>query len=75
MRILKGSLKETRYDLPDDAVTPPKEIRSTIYTEGEVTYMSDDLGVHNISNPDESEVAVSLHRKSLLVLSSGLTSW
>ncbi|KAK4541443.1 hypothetical protein LTR36_008044 [Oleoguttula mirabilis] len=35
--------------------------RSTTYTREGVTYMSDRLGLHRIQNPDQSEVAVSLH--------------
>jgi cysteine dioxygenase len=65
MRILKGSLLETRYATPpQDIVNPPKIISEKVYEEGQVAYMADELGVHKISNPDEREVAVSLHRKS-----------
>ena len=35
--------------------------RETTYTKEGVTYMSDRLGLHRIQNPDEGEVAVSLH--------------
>lgn len=35
--------------------------RDTTYTENGVTYMSDQLGLHRIRNPSDSEVAVSLH--------------
>lgn len=35
--------------------------RSTTYEQGQVTYMSDRLGLHRILNPSEAEVAVSLH--------------
>jgi len=35
--------------------------RSTTYAEGQVTYMSDRLGLHRIRNVSESEFAVSLH--------------
>ena len=66
MKILKGSLKETRYDFPQKAATAPDVIKETIYEEGQVTYMSDELGLHKISNPDPDNVAVSLHRRSPL---------
>ncbi|KAI9839043.1 MAG: capsule-associated protein CAP1 [Thelocarpon superellum] len=67
MKVLKGSLKETLYDWPDrDAVrrgqaSPLTVRRETVFGENEVTYMSDDLGLHRISNPHASDVAVSLH--------------
>ncbi|KAK3657979.1 hypothetical protein LTR56_000812 [Elasticomyces elasticus] len=35
--------------------------KSTTYDRGQVTYMSDRLGLHRIQNASQSEVAVSLH--------------
>ena len=35
--------------------------RDTAYKQDQVTYMSDKLGLHRITNPSDSEVAVSLH--------------
>jgi cysteine dioxygenase len=35
--------------------------RETTYSENQVTYMADTLGVHRISNPHPTEYAVSLH--------------
>jgi cysteine dioxygenase len=35
--------------------------RDTAYQQDQVTYMSDKLGLHRITNPSDSEVAVSLH--------------
>jgi len=64
MRVLRGELQETRYRLPADydaaAPTPPGVVKRTRYHEGEVTYMSDELGLHKIENPG-TELAVSLH--------------
>ncbi|KAK0099963.1 Cysteine dioxygenase [Cadophora gregata] len=65
MKVLKGKLKETRFDYPRNNATAPQVIKETIYHQGEVTYMADELGLHKISNPDEKETAVSLHRKYL----------
>ncbi|KAI9811386.1 MAG: Cysteine dioxygenase [Thelocarpon impressellum] len=67
MKVLKGSLRETIYDWPDRNATimgnksPLVVSRETIYNENQVTYMSDDLGLHRISNLDSDDVAVSLH--------------
>lgn len=66
MKVLKGSLKESRYSIPADATTTaPRCLSEKVYGVGQVAYMADELGVHRISNPDERGVAVSLHRKYL----------
>ncbi|RHZ59745.1 putative cysteine dioxygenase Cdo1 [Aspergillus thermomutatus] len=65
--ILKGSLQETLYTWPDQdklqngQSSSPQIIKETTYTENQVTYMSDKLGLHKISNPDPHNPAVSLH--------------
>jgi cysteine dioxygenase len=64
MKVLKGSLKETRFDFSSHDLERLEVIKETRYGEGMVTYMSDDLGLHKISNPDPENVAVSLHRTS-----------
>ncbi|KAL6158073.1 hypothetical protein ACJBU6_03879 [Exserohilum turcicum] len=65
MKVLKGHLTETRFNIPtDDDIQnkrPMTKIRETTYSENEVTYMADTLGVHCISNPDLTDYAVSLH--------------
>lgn len=69
MKLLKGSLKETLYNNPvaaDDEQdegqrTPPHVVKETTYNRDQVTYISDDIGLHKISNPSDTEVAVSLH--------------
>ncbi|PYH95005.1 cysteine dioxygenase [Aspergillus ellipticus CBS 707.79] len=67
MKILKGSLQETLYAWPDQdklengQTSPPQIKKETIYNANQVTYMSDKLGLHRISNPDPNEYAVSLH--------------
>ena len=68
MKMLKGSLKETRYQWPtvhlNNKEDRPLQIENeTLYLENEVTYMSDKLGLHKISNPDPVNFAVSLHCK------------
>lgn len=68
MKILKGRLTETRFTRPtvelnNGASCPLKRMEETIYDTNEVTYMSDKLGLHKMSNPDPDDFAVSLHRK------------
>jgi cysteine dioxygenase len=66
MKVLRGSLVETRYAWPLDQGEdcPLETISSKTYQENQVTYMSDKLGLHRISNPDPLNCAVSLHCKS-----------
>ncbi|KAI9656489.1 MAG: hypothetical protein M1821_004696 [Bathelium mastoideum] len=62
MRILKGSIKETRYAWPDKNISGPLQVtQEETVSEGDVSYMSDQLGLHTIMNPDPLETAVSLH--------------
>ncbi|KAI0398505.1 RmlC-like cupin domain-containing protein [Xylariaceae sp. FL0594] len=61
MKLLRGSLVETRYDFPDGDVERPMEIKSErVYKENQVAYMADELGLHRMHNPG-SDYAVSLH--------------
>jgi len=61
MKILRGSLTETRYDFPSEGEHSPMRVKSEKqYHENEVAYMADELGVHRISNQG-SDFAVSLH--------------
>jgi predicted metal-dependent enzyme (double-stranded beta helix superfamily) len=63
MKILRGDLTETRYDFPLEGDNKPMRVMSErVHKENAVAYMSDDLGVHRITN-NGSDFAVSLHRK------------
>ncbi|KAL9631616.1 MAG: hypothetical protein Q9204_004156 [Flavoplaca sp. TL-2023a] len=65
MKMLKGSLTETRYAWPQ-STGPGEPMIATSQTHldrDQVIYMADDLGLHKISNPDPEEYAVSLHCK------------
>jgi hypothetical protein len=65
MKVLKGSLTETRFATPTESDVehqrPMTKIHETTFSENDVTYMADTLGVHRISNPHPTEYAVSLH--------------
>ncbi|KAI1628611.1 cysteine dioxygenase [Exophiala viscosa] len=72
MKILKGTLRETLYAMPSEtqvevetetqrSSTPPQPVRESTYSENQVTYVSDKIGLHKVFNPSSSEVAVSLH--------------
>jgi len=61
-QILKGSLTETIYEAPEPGKTcPPNMKRARVYAENEVTYISDKIGIHKISNTSGKDTAVSLH--------------
>jgi hypothetical protein len=66
MKVLKGSLTESRFATPTESDVqnqrPMTKLHDITYKENEVTYMADTLGVHCISNPHPTEYAVSLHR-------------
>ncbi|KUM55343.1 hypothetical protein ACN42_g11970 [Penicillium freii] len=65
--VLKGTLQEDLYSWPDQKqiengqISPPQLTKQTTYGENQVTYMSDKLGLHRISNPDQDNFAISLH--------------
>lgn len=61
MKVLKGTLCETRYRYPANVGEGPQVIKETVFKAGQVTYMSDELGLHRISNLDPNGVSVSLH--------------
>jgi len=67
MKILKGSLQETLYGWPDDEKIqhgehdPPIVKKEATYSENEVAYIQDDIGLHRITNASPNECAVSLH--------------
>lgn len=69
MKILKGSLTETRYAWPTIDLNNSEDRHMQVITEktyevDQVAYMSDKLGLHRISNPDKENYAVSLHCES-----------
>lgn len=68
MKVLAGQLHETVYHTPenDSGEKKPLSIKSSnTFGMNEVTYISDDIGLHRVHNPHPTQLAVSLHRKSL----------
>ncbi|KAB8293401.1 hypothetical protein EYC80_007719 [Monilinia laxa] len=70
MKIMKGGLKETRWITPTvpmkASLAGNEEIEMQIegvrnYRMEKVAYMCDDMGLHSIANPSNTEYAVSLH--------------
>lgn len=60
MKILKGQLNESLYDVPDhEGEMVPRQV--TTMNRNEVGYISDKIGLHKISNASLEDFAVSLH--------------
>lgn len=67
MKILAGSLTETVYlphDSPASESQPLREKSARTFGVNEVTYISDQIGLHRVANPSPNNIAVSLHRES-----------
>ncbi|KAI9167043.1 Cysteine dioxygenase [Paramyrothecium foliicola] len=63
MKILQGSLTETRFAFPESQEQeqgPMRVISEKTYHENAVAYMADELGLHRVTNRG-SDFAVSLH--------------
>ena len=65
MKILHGTLTETRFAFPEEDTQdqPMQVISEKSYKKDAVAYMADELGLHRVTN-NGSDFAVSLHRKS-----------
>ncbi|CAD6185517.1 unnamed protein product [Caenorhabditis auriculariae] len=61
VKILQGSLLETKYDWPETEGEPLHTVAKSTYDTNGVSYMSDELGLHRMENPSHSDGAVSLH--------------
>ena len=60
VRVLEGNVQETVYEQnPEDKSL--SQISEGTYSEGQITWMHDMKGYHKIGNPDNSEVAVTMH--------------
>ena len=61
MKILKGKLKESLYEMPKEKGDIMKPVKETDMKKGLVGYISDDIGLHKMTNSLSEEYAVSLH--------------
>lgn len=61
MKILHGSLTESRYEFPEsDKERPMELISERTLKKNEVAYMADELGLHKVENRGD-DYAISLH--------------
>ena len=58
VKTLVGSVKETLYAVSGVDI---QQRGCRFYTEGQVSFMSGDAGLHRISNPNKSAGCISLH--------------
>lgn len=61
MKILKGTLGESLYDIPSEEGAPMVPKKYTILERNTVGYISDNIGLHKISNASSDDFGVSLH--------------
>ncbi|KAI5967219.1 hypothetical protein KGF57_000434 [Candida theae] len=61
MKILKGELRESLYDIPEQTGQELKCKKETPLYRDQVGYISDKIGLHKITNPLKDEFSVSLH--------------
>ncbi|RLV91559.1 Cysteine dioxygenase CDG1 [Spathaspora sp. JA1] len=62
MKILAGELVESLYDIPRVEGSSKMEVKKmTTLVRDEVGYISDNIGLHRITNPLKDRVSVSLH--------------
>jgi len=61
VKVLDGTLRETRFTWPNEEGGPMKEICCSDSQPNDVSYMSDELGLHRMENPSHVDNAVSLH--------------
>jgi len=61
VKVLDGSLLETRYAWPEDSESPMEETGSDLHNTNGVTYISDKIGLHRMENPSHSDCTVTLH--------------
>lgn len=70
MKILRGTLTESRYEFPDSDKKQPMELISRReHGENAVAYMADELGLHKVENNGD-DYAISLHCRCSLPCST-----
>eukprot|EP00744_Colponema_vietnamica_P003009 GILI01004661.1.p1 GENE.GILI01004661.1~~GILI01004661.1.p1 ORF type:complete len:234 (+),score=37.46 GILI01004661.1:63-764(+) len=60
VRVVDGAIRETRYENKIGCGTL-REISCKQFQEGQVTYITDDLGLHKMENPNSDKETVTLH--------------
>ncbi len=62
MGVIEGRIEEVRYCKVDDVKPGPIEAKSSqIFTQGDVAFIRDDIGLHLVRSASASEPAISLH--------------
>lgn len=58
MRVCQGSVRETRYQKDKGELI---KISDDVYSEGEMIYITDNMGYHQVGNPNKDKAAITLH--------------
>nr|CAB3229551.1 cysteine dioxygenase type 1-like [Phallusia mammillata] len=62
MKIMDGSLTETKYSWPSEKKKRPMNVTDvTAYEKDHVAYINDSIGLHRVENRSHTNKAVSLH--------------
>ena len=61
MKVIAGSLKETRFAWPKENEHKMNVIKETVLNLNEAAYIHDKIGLHRVSNTSPTDDAVSLH--------------
>jgi cysteine dioxygenase len=65
LKVLQGSIKETRYvendDVSGDGNGPLRCISDHDHEVGQIAFIEDSMGYHKVGNPSNVEPAVTLH--------------
>jgi len=60
IKALRGCIRETLYSVHESSQEILKN-KTRFYCEGQVSYMTDDIGLHKIGNPNHDMGSVSMH--------------
>lgn len=61
VKMLSGCIRETIYDVYGDRQDILSKRSQTDIFKGHVTYINDNMGLHQLGNPREDEGAITLH--------------
>ncbi|CAB9500292.1 Cysteine dioxygenase type 1 [Seminavis robusta] len=61
LSVLQGQVQECRYEYPDDDDAGLKCIADETFSQGQVAFINDSIGLHKVGNPSKDVLAVSLH--------------
>ena len=61
LTILEGQIQETRYEYPSNENDPLVCVADEIFSQGQVAFIDDSIGLHKVGNPSDNVRASTLH--------------